>query len=80
MCVCVCQGKGKADELHFLLAADRGSPARSPINRLKDKDVRKNERPLAFRQAMREEGRGKRGGGGGGGWRWDCENVRKMQR
>lgn len=22
VCVCVCLGKGKADELHFLLAAD----------------------------------------------------------
>lgn len=65
MCVCVCQGKGKADELHFLLAADRGWPARSPINRLKDKDVRKkNERPLVLWRAAREGGgaRGRREG------------------
>lgn len=35
----ICEG-GRADELHFLLVAVGSSPARSPINRLKDKDVR----------------------------------------
>lgn len=52
MCVCACvyaclgeRGKGQADELHFLLGTDRASMARSPINRLKDKGVRKMSRP-----------------------------------
>lgn len=39
------RGKGQADELHFLLGTDRASMARSPINRLKDKGVRKMSRP-----------------------------------
>lgn len=70
MCVGVCvRGREKADELHFLLAADRGSPARSPINRLKDKGVRRNERPFAFWLPVREgRGRGDEAG-----------RVRKMQ-
>lgn len=51
----MCQGKRRADELHFLSAATRGSPAR--INRLKDKDVRKKE-PGGLQEMM------KRGEGG----------------
>lgn len=39
----MCQAKRKADELHFLLGADRGSPA---INRLKDKGARRMREPL----------------------------------
>lgn len=64
----MCRGgtERKADELHFLLAAAQGSSARSPINRLKDEDVRKkkktkkNERPLAL---WRGHGRGRAEGG-----------------
>lgn len=55
-------GKGKADELHFLLAADRGSPARSPINRLKDKDVREMKDPSLSDWLRKKRGRGRREG------------------
>lgn len=71
----MCEGKGKADELHFLLAADRGSPARSPINRLKDKGVRKMKDPSL--SAWLTEERGGKARGDWGGRERDCKRGKK---
>lgn len=60
----------KADELHFLLAAAQGSSARSPINRLKDADVRKKEERKKTK--MKDPslcGEGEERGAREGGWR-----------
>lgn len=77
VCVCVCQGKGKADELHFLLAADRGSPARSPINRLKDKGVKKMKDPSLSGWLWEKRGEERERGGR---QEWECEKDTAIQK
>lgn len=73
MCACSCVRacvKGKADKLHFLLAADQVPPARSPINMLKDDSVRKrNEGALLLQRVRGDEG---------GKWR-ECEGSKKKE-
>lgn len=63
--VCACEVKGKADKLHFLLAADQVPPALSPINMLKDNSVKNKKRKTprssaAMREVKEHEGRKKK--------------------
>lgn len=49
-------GGSEADELHFLLVADRATLPQPPINRLKDKGVRKmKDLSLCWQTCLREK-------------------------
>lgn len=58
VCVCVCLGKGKADELHFLLAADGACRLGGQSIGWRTRVSEKNEGPFAFYLSGRKERRG----------------------